>query len=384
MRIGLGPATRSGGAVVENVTRLVRAELAATLMRFRTFTVIDLDMAQGPTDFVLDLTAGTDAGHLLLMAVVTATDTGAVILTDRWEGLSENWLTIQAALVRRLSAALSLEISRERLGRITTANFGKRAFDTWLEGNMHLDRFTEDGMARAAACFDTVIDLAPGTSMGHSSLARLKNGQHLMLPGYVRRAEDHQAALDLATRAVQLDPLDSRAHLHRAWALALLGMHEKAEAGFHMARTCNPNDPWTVLSSALGAAFGGHADTAAALSAQVIANNWTIAPFQWGFHAPIRFLAGDLEGCVSAAEACGEAIINVPAWKAAALWHLGQQDTAAAAWQVFAHRARAGWIGPDAPRDADLRDWFVSLFPIADAGQRARLAAGASGAAGLP
>ncbi|GGH37972.1 DNA-binding transcriptional activator of the SARP family [Cribrihabitans marinus] len=383
LRIALGRTVAVGDATVDSVARLVRAEMAATLMRFRTFRVVDRDYSADAADYVLDLSVGMVSGELLLLAVLTAEDTGTVSWSDRWQGLGENWLATQATVISRIAAALSLGVSRERLRHLSRVDFGSRAFDAWLQGNMQLDRFDAQGLTRADQCFRRVIDLAPDASIGYSSLARLKNGQHLMLPGHVRRDEEHISARDLATRAIALDPLDTRAHLHRAWAHCLLGEHAKAATGFHIARECNPNDPWTMLSSALGAAFGGDLDLATDLSRQVVASGWTTEPFQWGFHAPIRFLAGDMEGCIAACEACGTAIVNVPGWQAAALWHQARPAEAQAAWSEFAHLARQRWIWDDVPDDAALAAWFRSLFPLADPDQRARLGSLLKGAAGL-
>lgn len=384
LRIAIPPPHSVGDSVVDGVALLMRAEVTATLMRFRTFRVLDRNhVANEPADYVFDLSVGIVSGELVLLAVLTSEATGEVIWSDRWQGLGENWLATQAIVVNKLASTLSLQISRARMRDLPKSGFRARAFDAWLEGNLELDKFSLDGVTKAETCFRKVIDLAPNSSFGYSSLARLMNGKHLMLPGHWRRDKDHNESLDHAIKAIELDPLDSRAHLHRAWALCLLGEHGKAATGFHVARECNPNDPWTMLSSALGAAFGGDRQLAKDLSDRVVTNGWTTEPFQWGFHASIRFLGGDYESCVTASEACGTGIINVPAWKAAAEWHLDRHESARASWNQFADLARVRWIDGNTPSAAVLRDWVLSLFPLATARQTERLASGLSGAADL-
>ena len=219
--------------------------------------------------------------------------------------------------------------------------------------------------------------------MGYSSLARMKNSRHLMTPGLFRDTRTHLESKALATQAVTLDPRDSRAHLHRGWASCLLGEYDQASASFALARECNPNDPWTTLSSGLGAAFSDDLELAQHLSQRVIDAGWTTAPFQWGFHAPIRFLAGQLEACVRACETCSDAIINIPGWRAAALWHLGREQDARLAWGEFEALARPAWIDGTRPDTKQMRDWLLSCFPISNAAAMSFFAEGVNGAAGL-
>lgn len=383
LKIGVLLETAGGTAATSGVAQLFHRDLLATLLRFRTFEIVDLSQVQDQVDYVLGLSVAQAGDDLLLLAVLTRTRDGVALWSERWSGLNVNWLATQAAVVSRLTSALSIHVSLSRLRDLQNRTFDGRAFDDWLLGNMHLDEFRPEGWQAAAACFRRVIEKAPEASMGYSSLARMNNGVHLMQPGLIRDRRTHAESKAAATKAVSLDPLDSRAHLHRAWACCLLGEYDQASAGFEMARQCNPNDPWTILSSALGAAFSDDVQLATKLSARVIAEGWTTEPFQWGFHATIRFVCGDDEGCLAALENAGNAIINLPAWKAAALWSLGRRDEACAAWAEFAALSEPGWTG-ERPFGAEaLCDWFLSCFPIRSTAQRQRLKLGAMGAAGL-
>lgn len=383
LRIGLSPIAPTGVAQLDSVAALFRAELASTLVRFREFELVDKGYADRRVDYVLSLSAGMDDRNLVLVIMLHRETDGVVLWTERWQEVSRGWLAALAAVVSRLSSSLSLQVSREHLKMIAGADFGKSAFDAWLLGNMRLDEFRTEGWRAAEVCFERVVDLAPDSSMGYSSLARMKNSRHLMSPGLFREPKTHLESKALATRAVTLDPRDSRAHLHRGWACCLLGEYDQAAASFALARECNPNDPWTMLSSGLGAAFSDDLDLARSLGQRVFAEGWTTLPFQWGFHAPIRFLDGDYAGCVTACEACGDAIINIPAWKAAALWQLGQKDQARASWAEFEALVCPGWIDQTRPTRRRMRDWFLSCFPIRSCERMSLLSDGVSGAAGL-
>lgn len=387
LSVGLAPVAVSGDAHSTGTARLFRADLLATLLRFRSFELFDQEVAPHPVDYVLEVSVGAQGGQLLLLAVLTRSADGVVIWSERWSGLTQAWLATQAGVVGRLASACSIFISSARLQEISKADATASAVDDWLMGNMFLDRFTADGLNAAAACFQRVIKKAPESSMGYSSLARLRNGAHLMQPGLIRDTRTHAESKALASKAVALDPMDSRAHLHRAWACCLLGEYDQSAASFALARLCNANDPWTILSSALGAAFAGETGLAHDLSRRTIEEGWTTAPFHWGFHTSIRFLEADYEGCVKAAQNAQTAIINVPAWKAAALWHLGHHDQARDAWAGFEHLSRAGWSGKTTPKTGPdskaILAWFLSCFPIRSTDSQRNLAVGAAGAADL-
>lgn len=383
LRIGLAPVVAGGSSYAAGVGCLFRAELMATLLRFRAFEIVDQGLPHDPVDYVLDVSIGGDDRELLLLAVLKRGSDGTALWSDRWTGIADRWLQTQAGIVSRLASSLSIYVSLARVQELQRTEFRAGAFDDWLMGNMRLDEFRAEGRAAAARCFQSVIEKAPKASIGYSSLSRLMNSMHLMQPGMFRQNKTHRESKALASKAVALDPLDSQAHLHRAWACCMLGEYDQASAGYAMARQCNPNDPWTMLSSGLGAAFADDLPLATELSARVIREGWTTAPFQWGFHMPIRFLAGDFEGCVAAADNAGTSIINVPAWKAAALWHLDRKDEAQASWAEFEALSRTGWSG-DVEADArSICAWYLSCFPVRNAAQRRRMAEGATGAAGL-
>ena len=88
----------------------------------------------------------------------------------------------------------------------------------------------------------------PTFSPCYSSLVQMNNNEHFVHPGLFRDLGKAKTTLELAKRAVQLDPVDSRAHLCCGWSY-VMALRE-AEAAPHMELACelNDNDPWTLLS----------------------------------------------------------------------------------------------------------------------------------------
>src|SRR5260370_42106940 len=100
-----------------------------------------------------------------------------------------------------------------------------------------------------------------------------------------------------------------------------------------LAHRLNDNDPWTLVSAANCYAFCGQDKAAAEIIDSMLRENATIAPSapQRPYHTAVRFMTGDYEGCVAAADFIGALNTNAAGFKAAAPWHLRRKEQAAAA-----------------------------------------------------
>ena len=363
------------------VGELFRTELISRMVSFREIDVIDASNRTAETEYRLQLTMVPAGEQIALIATLTRAADGIVIWSERFGHVVHHWWEYQADLASRLATACSLTLSRARLSEIRSLSTVQGSINNWLMGQKLLDSFRAEDWDAAADCFRKAIDLDPGYSMAYSSLSQVHNIRHLVHPGITKQRNDLLESKALANSAIALDPTDSRAHLCRAWASLLLGEQSQAAASFAISRQCNANDPWTVMSSALGAAFSGDNLLAQQLSSRFLGKGWTGNLWLWGYYGNIRFLAGDDEGCIAAIDNAGDSIMNLPAWKAAALWHLGDHAAAAEAWRSFETAARKRWAGAEEPTTERICAWFLACFPIRMRDARERLADGASQAA---
>ena len=247
--------------------------------------------------------------------------------------------------------------------RETTSDL--RAYDLWLKGQAHFLTYEPLGWQKASEIFREIIARNPNYSPAYSSLAQLQNTIHFVHPGVRRSDERTREALSYARSSTRLDPIDSRAQLCLGWAHAMSGHHDQAMSHHALANELNSNDPWTLVSSALGFAFRGDVDRARTLADHALNLSLTPSPAHWRYQAMIRYMTCDYSACLAAAQEAETSIANVFVWKAAALHHLGQIPEAQIATDRFFASVAARWFGPEKPTREAITEWFLHAFPIA-------------------
>ena len=211
----------------------------------------------------------------------------------------------------------------------------------------------------------------------------MNNIEHIVHPGFFRDLGKARATLELAKTAVQLDPVDSRAHLCCGWSYVMA--FREAEAAPHMDLACelNDNDPWTLLSCAHYCAFCGSIEQARLRADQSLALSPAPSYLEWAYHTTIRFLCGDYAGVLEASDRAHDVIRILPAWRTAALFYLGQPAKAREEAQRFVNGIRSFWVGSSVPTDEAVVRWALQAHPISVNARWEALRDGLRGA-GLP
>lgn len=362
--------------VDESLSHLVhglRHDLIAKLVRFREWSVIDGAAAAASAEvpsgdrvqrFQIDATLRMAETALSLILTIKEQPAGRYIWSHSFSLELDRWFEIQQSVVGRIALALNVQLSTERvMSAARRPDISLGAYDQWLKGQeLALTWWGAEEWREAARIFESIIKEAPAFSPAYSSLVALKNSEHLSFPGIVRTPERDAEAMTLAKMAVQTDPFDSRAHLAMAWSSAMRRQFEQADLSFSLALDLNENDPWTLISSALGLAFCGDHARAQALADRALRVNGSPSKSHWAYQATTRFMTGDYRGSVAAAERAEEVILNLPAWHAAALALLDAGGARQA--QRFLELIRANWHGKRPAGDADIMAWFFAAFPI--------------------
>jgi len=369
-----------------------RHELIACLIRFRDWTVIDLKTAHtantfavpGLSQYTISTSVYAHNGTLTLVLTLLENATGIYIWSDRFELGLNTWFLVQNAIVRRMALALNANLSAERLIRASEQpDVSLEIYDRWLRAEALLGSFKGENHQQAAVILRSIIETTPGFPDAYFSLVVIENTRHLVNPGVIRSLTQLQKGLTLAKTAVQLDPLDSHGHLCLAWSLAMTGQYEQAAYSYAYACNLNENDPWTLISSAHGLASCGQPEQALELAEQSAALDLQPSPAHWGYQSIIRFLGGDYQASVAAAERAQNAPLTVSAWQTAALYHLNRHDEAAAQAESLVDLIRSRWTAPDKPDTLAITRWLLQCTPLKRSEDWYRLQSGLQGA-GLP
>ena len=158
--------------------------------------------------------------------------------------------------------------------------------------------------------------------------------------------------------------MDARNHLVSGWNSALFGRFDQSEVHFELAAQLNPNNPKTLFSAANGLAFMGRKGEAARLMNLAMSLTPQILDYQWSYIATVKYLSGDLEGAIQAANLSKNRIIDTSGWRAAALNQLGRRDEARAAFTELCDLVSTAWEGPNRASPRDILSWFLAAFPM--------------------
>ena len=366
-----------------------RHELVASLVRFREWRVRDdpqtaTPINQGALEYRIDASAMTTPSDIRLILTLREVPTGVYVWSDHYRITLSNWFEAQQAIVRRIAVGLNIHLSASRLSRLSEGpGIAPHVFDRWLRAQEMVHKFVPQLWAHAADIFRATISDTPHFSPAYSSLVQMNNSVHFVHPGVFRARDRERDTMELARRAIQLDPIDSRAQLAAGWAYALAGNFSNAEMHVSLAIELNENDPWTMVSAGLFHAFTAKAEKARDLvghSTRLVANP---TPMHWVYVSTASYLNGDYNESISASRKSGDAVWSNVAWRAAALAQLGQVAKARAELRRFVDVLQPQWKGEEPASEQNMFRWLLHLYPIQYKAEWERLRAGLA-SAGAP
>jgi DNA-binding SARP family transcriptional activator len=364
--------------------------LAASLVRFREWSVIDRPAAavalslDAAPQYCLETTAYQAGAEINMVMVLRDETTGIFVWSESLRLDLNNWFETQQRIIRRIATSLNVQLSAERLRRLSgEPDVSLDVYDRWLRGQSLMAKFDPESWRRAVAIFQDAIRDNPTFSPCYSSLVQMNNIEHFVHPGLFLDPVKAKETLELAKTAVQLDPVDSRAHLCCGWSHVSVRRQADAEPHMELACELNDNDPWTLLSSAAYYGFCGSIERARLRAGQSLALSPVPSYLEWGYHSIIRFLCGDYPGALEAGDRAQGVIKTLSGWRAAALYHLGYREMAQQEAQRFLNGTRSFWVGSTAPTDEAITSWLLQAHPIGVTERWEALRDGLRGA-GLP
>ncbi len=279
-------ADKSDGADQEYFSDGIAEGIIAELSRFRSLVVIarDSSFLFGAQPAAIDrLARELDAQYVLRGSVRKAGDrvrihaqlieaaSGAYIWAEHYDRELKDIFSLQdevsGAIVSTLVGRLEA-FGRQRVARKGPDNL--MAYEYLLLGDQHLRQGSMEGVLKARQMFQRAIDLEPTNARAHAEMAFSYLNEFWSVWTTAPEAAVDRA-FALASKAVAMDELDSRAHIYLAAAYHYgKSNFELAEVEYNKAFELNPNDyDFYCLRSWL-LALSGRAEEGIACAEQAI------------------------------------------------------------------------------------------------------------------
>jgi len=264
------------------------------------------------------------------------------IWSATFEDEIENIMILQSRVTQAVASQIRVTLSADEQGRFDDAtSVNPAAYEAFLKGQFHIERFTPQDMALAAGYFQQAVELAPDYPLGYWGLSRLCGFQ--AQAGHITPEQASEQCLPPMLKALDLDPFLPEAHMGYANQLTWQQNDwERADAAFQRAIELNPSyaEAHMFYSHYLG--IVGRIEESAA-QMQLALQLDPLNPFVHGLHAVQLMMSDDYEGAVKAAE---DVMASAPGFGFGhgVLWHgyylLGEHDKAIASAANFFRKTR--------------------------------------------
>jgi TolB-like protein/class 3 adenylate cyclase/Tfp pilus assembly protein PilF len=295
----------------------ITEDIITGLSRSRSFYVIartstlhyrdrskDLRQIAGELDvrYVMDGSVRRHASRLRINAELIDVAANCPIWAERFDGTNDDLFEFQDQIVARIVGSLEPRVRAVEVARVRDRpTESLDAYDCVLKALSLLYLFTDESFRQTAELLDRAIALDPSYAQAHAYVAWWYN----FWVGENRSSDptaDKQRALDMALRAVELDPEDAFALTVAAHLTAFFAKRpNEAFELFNNALKINENSTFAWGMSALTCAYQGRADDAL----ERLRNVWRLSPFEplnfyfWIVAGIAEFVAGRYDEAVA-------------------------------------------------------------------------------------
>jgi len=209
--------------------------------------------------YVLEGSVRKAGGRVRVSAQLIEAAPDRHIWAERYDRDLSDVFAIQDDITRQVVISIDPAIQVLELERIARKSPGSMdAWDHYLRGSHHRNRFTPQDAILALHHFNQAIDIDPHFAAAHARLAQLLVNLTTLSPT-ADTPKTLATALELANRAVALDALDASAHGAVAYVLVYSRQHDAALQAGHRAVELNVNYHPGHYALGLALLFGGSA-----------------------------------------------------------------------------------------------------------------------------
>jgi tetratricopeptide (TPR) repeat protein len=242
--------------------------------------------------YLLEGSVRRAAGRVRITAQLIEVAKGTHLWAERYDRSLDDIFAVQDEVAQMIVAALFGRIQEagfERSSRMPTASL--TAYDCLLRGLAHFRAYAEGENQRACEMFERAVALDPRYALAHSYLALVQ----VTMDGWAAAAaEVLDAAFAKASRAVELDPQESRCHRILAQICLLRREYDMADQHIRQAFDLNPNDADAMMHKGQLLALRGRLEEAldcleAAVRLNPLHPPWYNAPLGIALYSLRRF-----------------------------------------------------------------------------------------------
>lgn len=320
-------------------------ELVTELSRFPTIEVI-----HPHTSFALgaeQLRDELQVSHVLrgsvrrlgeivrITAQLVDTERGRQVWGDRFDAPGEQLLAVQDEIVARVASMLPIEIDADRLrGARRKPLASLDVYDCWLRGLDCLRRGTLEDDERARAFFERALELDPCSPRAHAGLS-LSHFNEWSCQAWERWDDNERLAFEHARRAADLDDRDAIVQIVLGRILLYRRQYDEAARCIERALELNPNDADVLAHAAHCRTYLGDAAAGLALSDKALRLNPRYPEWYRACAALPRFVLGRYAEAAELIAPAPRAMVDLPAYLAAAYAFSGNRDLSRAAIELF-------------------------------------------------
>jgi adenylate cyclase len=299
-------------------------------------------------------------------SLVHAAD-GTILWSEHFDRDFGDIFALQDDIVHRIVAVLAARVQAFEMAKtLQKPSIDYEAYDLFLKARFLQEGRSMEGILAARALLREAIAREPGFASAYAELS-LGCVAEYASDWSTNHDTAGREALAMAGQAVAIDPANSNAHR----ALAAVQFYynrnfDAAKAHADMALAQNPNDQYSMCFLGFALTCHGHVAEGQSYSAESFKLN-SLAPETCFYTLALgAYLEGNFADAVNGFARISGAHDEVLAFLAAALWNLGQHDTAHAAMQRFMTLKRqkmAEYPGNDVEQ---WRSYLLRLIPITD------------------
>jgi len=285
--------------------------------------------------YVLEGSVQRSGDQIRINAQLIDATSGRHLWAERYERDTEELFAVQTEIIETIVATLAFrvdEVERERVLHKDTENLA--AYDYFLLGDKKFLVFTKEAMTEARTLLEKAIELDPNYAHAYAQLAFVHSYLHMY-----NWTEDTdrslEIALEMARKAVALNPDDYYNHWILGRAYKNNRDFDRGMAGYERALELNPNDASLLAEMVnilvqIGRAEDGVAQSKLAMRINPHYPDWYLWNLGWA-----QYFTGEYEEALASLKRMSNPPNGVRRTLAAVLVRLGRDEEARAVIAAF-------------------------------------------------